>query len=86
MDVDQQDVLVGTSVNSTLTRGSVSKTKESKTKESDTKESELQKEIDGLKLSAQQKLRIQELEKNQRDMQERPRAPERYSRKDSIMI
>ena len=57
MDVDQQDVLVGTSVSSTPARGSVSKT-------SDIKVSELQKEIDGLKMiSGAQQLRIQELEK-----------------------
>ena len=56
-------------------------------KTSDTKVSELQKEIDGLKMiSGAQQLRIQELEKNQRDMQERLRAQERYSRKDSIII
>ena len=79
MDVDQQVVLVGTSVSSTPARGSVSKT-------SDTKVSELQKEIDGLKMiSGAQQLRIQELEKNQRVMQERLRAQERYSRKDSII-
>ena len=78
--VYQQDVLVGTSVSSTPARGSVSKT-------SDIKVSELQKEIDGLKMiSGAQQLRIQELEKNQRDMQERLRAQERYSRKDSVII
>ena len=55
--MDQQDVLVGTSVSSTPARGSESKT-------SDTKVSELQKEIDGLKMfSGAQQLRIQELEK-----------------------
>ena len=43
MDVDQQDVLVGTSVSSTCARGSMRKT-------SDTKVSELQQEIDGLKM------------------------------------
>ena len=43
MDVDQQDVLVGTSVSSTPARGSASKT-------SDTEVSELQKETDGLKM------------------------------------
>ena len=42
MNVDQQDVLVGMSVSSTPTRGSVSKI-------NDTKVSELQKEIDSLK-------------------------------------
>ena len=80
MDVDQQNVLVGTSVSSTPARGSVSKT-------SDIKVSELQKEIDGLKMiSGAQQLRIQELEKNQRDMQEQLRAQEIYSRKDNIII
>ena len=58
MDVDQQDILVGTSVSSTPARGSVSQT-------SDTKASEIQKEIDGFKMiSRAQQLRIQELEKN----------------------
>ena len=57
MNVDEQDVLVGTSVSSTPTRGSVSKI-------SDTKVSELQKEIDSLKtISGAQQLLIQELEK-----------------------
>ena len=41
MDVDQPDVLVGTSVSSNPARGSLSKT-------NDTNVSELQKEIDGL--------------------------------------
>ena len=80
MDVDQPDVLVGTSVSSNPARGSVSKT-------SDTKVSELQKEIVSLKMiSVDQQLRIQELEKNQRNIQERLRAQERFSRKDSIII
>ena len=53
MDVDQQDILVGTSVSSTSARGSVSQT-------SDTKVSEIQKEIDGFNnISRAQQLRIQ---------------------------
>ena len=53
----------------------------------DNKVSELQKEIDGLKtISGDLHLRIQELEKNQPDMQEQLRAQERYSKKDSIIV
>ena len=77
MDVDQQVVLVGTSVSSIPAWGSVSKT-------CDTKVGELQKEIDGLKMiSGSQQLRIQKLE---RDIQERLRAQKVYTRKDSIII